>query len=67
MSYKLFLLKFHSNETIIWQRLGNRVVAGWFLTREKIFSLIFVPDGVNSVGDYNSTRVGVVCKAMHSA
>ena len=24
------------------------------------FTLVFVPDGINSVGDYSSARVGVV-------
>ena len=38
-----------------------------FLLSSRLFSFFssllffFVPDGINSVGDYNSSRVGVVC------
>jgi len=29
-----------------------------------LLSPLFVPDGMNSVGDYNLTRVGVVCLSV---
>ena len=29
-----------------------------------IITTLFVPDGINFAGDYNSTRVGVVCRVF---
>ena len=39
----------------------KRGIHGWAFSGSR---RIFVPDGINSVGDYNSSRVGVVCLCL---
>ena len=57
--------------SLLWHRFGkkNEILRKKnnktrVFSNQPFFPWVFVPDGINSVGDYNSSRVGVVCLSV---